>query len=99
LLYDEPTTGLDPLTGRKVSELIRDLDNRLHSTSIVVTHDVACARAVASRWIYLSGGRILADGGPAELFRSEQPEVRRFLEGFESAGTAEADAAGVDRRD
>ena len=67
ILYDEPTTGLDPLT------------SRVKSTSIVVTHDLDCARKVAGRWCYLSAGRILAEGTPDELFESDSEEVRSFL--------------------
>jgi phospholipid/cholesterol/gamma-HCH transport system ATP-binding protein len=84
VLYDEPTAGLDPVTGRKIAAHIRDLDARLESTSIVVTHDIDCARAVASRWAFLAGGRILASGPPAELLESREPEVREFLGPLES---------------
>ena len=79
ILYDEPTTGLDPLTSRKISSMIHDIDQRVKSTSIVVTHDLACARKVAGRWCYLSGGKLLADGTPDELFASDNQEVRGFL--------------------
>ncbi len=82
VLYDEPTTGLDPLTGRRVSMLIHDLDKKLSSTSITVTHDVVCARTVAERWCYLSGGQVLADGRPADLFDAAEVEVREFLADF-----------------
>lgn len=79
VLYDEPTAGLDPLTGRKVALLMRDLDTKLGSTSVLVTHDLDCARIVANRWVYLSEGRILADGTPEEFLGSRVPEVRDFL--------------------
>ncbi len=85
VLYDEPTTGLDPITGRKISRLMRDLDRKLSSTSILVTHDIDCARTVSSRWAYLSEGRVLADGAPGEFFSSPHAEVREFLLGEESA--------------
>lgn len=81
ILYDEPTTGLDPLTSRKISSMIQQIDNRVKSTSIVVTHDLDCARKVAGRWCYLSGGEILADGTPEELHESPHEEVRNFLMG------------------
>jgi len=80
ILYDEPTTGLDPLTGRKISELIRSVNERLHSTSIVVTHDLICARIVADRWTFMGGGRIIADGTPEELRKGGPPEVLEFIE-------------------
>lgn len=79
ILFDEPTAGLDPVTGRKISHLMRDLDKRLKSTSIVVTHDIDCARTVSGRWAFLSHGRVLAQGHPQELLESEDPEVREFL--------------------
>ena len=79
VLYDEPTAGLDPVTGRRISRLMRDLDNKLHSTSVLVTHDIECARTVSSRWAYLSGGRVLAEGSPEELLATANPEIREFL--------------------
>jgi len=80
MLYDEPTTGLDPLTGKKIAELIRDLNGRLGSTSIVVTHDLVCASIVAERWAFIGGGRILADGSPADLRHSGPAELKEFLD-------------------
>jgi phospholipid/cholesterol/gamma-HCH transport system ATP-binding protein len=85
VLYDEPTTGLDPVNGRKIARLMRDLDRKLHSTAIVVTHDIECARTVASRWAYLSRGRVVVDGSPDDLLRSRDPEVQEFLLGLEPA--------------
>ena len=79
ILYDEPTAGLDPITGRKIAQLMRNLDRKLRSTSVVVTHDIECARIVSSRWLYLAHGKVLADGSPDEFFASSQEEVREFL--------------------
>jgi phospholipid/cholesterol/gamma-HCH transport system ATP-binding protein len=79
ILYDEPTAGLDPVTGRKIAHLMRDLDRKLGSTSILVTHDIACARAVSRRWAYLSEGHIVADGSPEELLEGKFPELQEFL--------------------
>ncbi|MCZ6794434.1 MAG: ATP-binding cassette domain-containing protein [Planctomycetota bacterium] len=79
ILYDEPTAGLDPVTGRRISLLIREMGERIGTTYIVVTHDVDCAFNVARRWSYLCHGNILADGSPEELFGSSDPEVRSFL--------------------
>ena len=84
VLYDEPTAGLDPVSGRKIATLIRDLDARLDSTSIVVTHDIDCARVVASRWAFLSEGCILRAGRPTDLLESQEPEIRAFLAPFSS---------------
>ena len=85
ILYDEPTTGLDPVTGRKIALLMRDLDKKLGSTAIIVTHDIECARTVASRWAYLSQGRLVADGSPDDLFRSGDADLKEFLLGLEPA--------------
>jgi phospholipid/cholesterol/gamma-HCH transport system ATP-binding protein len=57
ILYDEPTTGLDPLTSEKIAQLIVDLNHRLQTTSVVVTHDIVTARTVASRLAFLHQGR------------------------------------------
>ncbi len=95
ILYDEPTAGLDPLTGRKIAELIRRVDDRLGSTSIVVTHDLTCAAIVADRWTFISEGRIIADGPPEDLKASGPPEVREFLEagsGQDPRGSLHPDA-------
>lgn len=93
ILYDEPTTGLDPVTGRKIAELIRELNTRLNSTSVVVTHDLVCASIVADRWIFIDDGRFLADGSPGELRRSGPPELKKFLEAGVD-GTASHSAPG-----
>jgi len=85
VLYDEPTAGLDPVTGRKISSLMRDLDTKLRTTSILVTHDIESARTVSTRWAFLSRGRVLADGSPEELFATEEPEVKEFLMGPQGA--------------
>lgn len=79
ILYDEPTSGLDPVTGRKIASLMRILDRKLHTTSIVVTHDIECARTTAERWAFLSRGRVLAEGSPEDLLSAGEPEILEFL--------------------
>jgi len=79
LLYDEPTTGLDPVTGRQINMLIRDLQNRFGLTSIVVTHDLASAYYVADRIAFLSEGRIRKISAAQEMSRSDDPEIHAFL--------------------
>ncbi len=81
LLYDEPTTGLDPVTATTINELIRSLQRRLGVTSIVVTHDIRSAFAVGDRIAFLHEGRIRFDGGVDEARRTEDPVLRRFLRG------------------
>ena len=81
ILYDEPTTGLDPPRADEINELIRKLQQELHVTSVVVTHDMASARKVADRILMLYQGRFIFDGTPAEIMRTEDPRVRCFVEG------------------
>lgn len=79
LLFDEPTTGLDPVTTTAVNELIAELSREYRTTSLVVSHDMACALAIADRIIVLDQGGIAEQGTPAELRRSQVPLVRDFL--------------------
>lgn len=79
LLFDEPTTGLDPVTTTAVNLLIRDLSRNLKTTSLVVSHDMNCALSIADRIIVLDQGLIVDQGTPAELKKSSVPLVRDFL--------------------
>ena len=79
LLFDEPTTGLDPVTTNAVNKLIQDLSRKIKSTSIVVSHDMHCALEIADRIIVLDKGRIVDQGAPEELKRSQQTLVKEFL--------------------
>lgn len=79
LLFDEPTTGLDPVTTNAVNFLIKDLSRKLKTTSIVVSHDMHCALDIADRIIVLDQGYIVDQGTPAELKKSSVPLTRDFL--------------------
>lgn len=79
LLFDEPTTGLDPVTTTAVNQLIFDLSRELKTTSLVVSHDMNCALSIADRIIVLDKGQIVAMGTPADLKKSEVPLVKDFL--------------------
>ena len=81
LLFDEPTTGLDPITAAEIGELILALRRKRHVTSVVVTHDVAGARAFADRMVLLDGGNIVTEGTFEQLQRSKDQFVARFLDG------------------
>ncbi len=79
LLYDEPTTGLDPAMTRRINILIRDLQKKLAVTSVVVTHDVESAFAVADRMAFLQEGKIRFVGTPEEFQASSDLKLRAFL--------------------
>jgi phospholipid/cholesterol/gamma-HCH transport system ATP-binding protein len=81
ILFDEPTTGLDPSNVRNINELILRLNQEQGTTAVVVTHDIASAEAVSHRWALLKEGRVESVGSPDELKRSPNPYVRRFIEG------------------
>ena len=81
ILYDEPTTGLDPITANTINGLIRSLQKRLGVTSVVVTHDIQSAFAVGDRIAFLHEGRILFHGTTAEAKAAQEPLLRNFLQG------------------
>ncbi len=79
VLYDEPTTGLDPITTNSVDSMILQAKQRRGVTSMVISHDIASAFRVADRLAVLYDGRIAAQGTPEEVRRSDDPYVQRFL--------------------
>jgi len=81
VLYDEPTTGLDPITADVINQLIRDLQRRLRVTSVVVTHDLRSAYAVADRIVLLYQGRIRHTGTVDETRNTGDAMMRQFIEG------------------
>jgi phospholipid/cholesterol/gamma-HCH transport system ATP-binding protein len=80
VLFDEPTTMVDPLTARRLGNLLRDLKTRLKLTTVVVTHDTRLAQKVADQVIFLNEGKVLFSGTPFEMEKSSIPLVRQFLE-------------------
>jgi phospholipid/cholesterol/gamma-HCH transport system ATP-binding protein len=85
ILYDEPTTGLDPIRSDIINELILKLQKELGITSIVVTHDMKSAYKIADRIIMLHNGKILIDGSAETIKNSTLPLVQRFVSGQVSA--------------
>jgi phospholipid/cholesterol/gamma-HCH transport system ATP-binding protein len=81
ILYDEPTTGLDPITGDAINDLIIKLQKELGVTSIVVTHDMPSAFKIADRMAMLSRGKIVFTGTVDEVRSTDHPMVRQFIEG------------------
>jgi phospholipid/cholesterol/gamma-HCH transport system ATP-binding protein len=93
ILYDEPTTGLDPANSRRIGELIQGLQRELGATSVVVTHDLALAFAIADRIALLKDGRIALEGPAAALRGQDHPLLREFIEGAETLPPASAGPA------
>jgi phospholipid/cholesterol/gamma-HCH transport system ATP-binding protein len=85
LLYDEPTTGLDPIVADSIDHLIIRVRDQLKITSVVVTHDMRTARRVGNRVLMLHEGKIYANATPEELFASQDPVVRQFIDGVADA--------------
>jgi len=81
ILYDEPTTGLDPVTGDTINQLILRCQRELKATGLVVTHDISSAYKVGDRLVMLQDGAILADGTPADIRRHPDERVQQFIGG------------------
>ena len=79
LMYDEPTTGLDPITSKEIIELLRNIQLKYNTSSIIITHDVDCARVISNRIILLVDGINYAEGTYAELLQSEDLQVQAFF--------------------
>lgn len=79
ILYDEPTTGLDPITSNEISELINKVQEKYHTSSLVITHDMPCARTVADRVILLKEGEVYAEGTLETIQQSDDPWIQAFF--------------------
>ena len=79
ILYDEPTTGLDTITSREISELILHIQKKYKTTSIIITHDMACAKLTGDRLVILKDGVMVAEGSYASLENSDDAWVRSFF--------------------
>ncbi|MGD1085519.1 MAG: ATP-binding cassette domain-containing protein [Verrucomicrobiota bacterium] len=82
VLYDEPTTGLDPIAADSIDQLISHVVEALNVTSIAVTHDMRSARRISRRILMLHDGRIYADQTPDQIFQSTDPVIHRFVNGI-----------------
>ena len=80
ILYDEPTTGLDPITSREISKLIVSVQEKYKSSSIIITHDINCVKIVADRIIMLIDGFAYAEGTFSDMAKSEDPKIKSFFE-------------------
>jgi phospholipid/cholesterol/gamma-HCH transport system ATP-binding protein len=81
VLYDEPTTGLDPIIADRINELILQLQKKLNITTVAVTHDMTSAYKIADRIAMIYDGKIIYDGSPAEIQKTENPYVQQFING------------------
>lgn len=79
ILYDEPTTGLDPITAKEIIQLMRTIQKTYKTSSLIITHDVDCARVISNRMILLVDGTNYAEGTFEELSVSEDPKVKAFF--------------------
>jgi phospholipid/cholesterol/gamma-HCH transport system ATP-binding protein len=79
MLYDEPTTGLDPITSREISELILDMQKKYKTTSIIITHDMECARITADRVVIMNDGEYIEEGTFEALQKSKNKIVQSFF--------------------
>jgi phospholipid/cholesterol/gamma-HCH transport system ATP-binding protein len=79
MLYDEPTTGLDPITSQEISSLINDIQHKYQTSSIVITHDIACAKTIADRLIIIRDGKIYAEGKLETIQKTEDPWIQAFF--------------------
>ena len=81
ILYDEPTTGLDPIMSDVINSLILDMKNKIGAAGIAVTHDMVSARKIADRIVMLYQGKIIYNGKAADINRTDNEIVRQFVEG------------------
>lgn len=79
ILYDEPTTGLDPITSREISELVLKVQKEYKASSVIITHDMACAKITADRILIMNNGAFVAEGTYESLEKSDDPFIQSFF--------------------
>lgn len=79
MLYDEPTTGLDPITSHEISSLINTIQHKYHTSSIVITHDISCAKTIADRLIILKDGEVYAEGKLETIQKKDDLWIQEFF--------------------
>lgn len=80
ILYDEPTTGLDPITAKEIIELMREIQEKYNTTSLIISHDMNCVRTASNRVVILVDGRCYAGGTYEHLKQNTDPKVKQFFE-------------------
>jgi len=78
ILYDEPTAGLDPITSVEINNLIREVKERYKTSSIIITHDLSCAKQIGDKIVMLIDGKFLREGGFEEVFETDDPRIKSF---------------------
>ncbi len=99
LLFDEPTTGLDPITTALIDDVILDLSDRLKTTSVTITHDMESAYRIADRIAMLHQGKIIAEAPPEEFKRLDDPRVQQFIHGQAEGPLSEEEARKPRKKD
>ena len=94
LLFDEPTTGLDPITTAQINEVIKELNDQLKTTTVTITHDMESAYTIGDRIAMLYKGKIIADAPPAEFRQLPDPRVQQFLHGQAHGPLTDENGAG-----
>ncbi|MFA5092858.1 MAG: ABC transporter ATP-binding protein [Candidatus Omnitrophota bacterium] len=90
ILYDEPTTGVDPITADSINRLIRSLHDKLNVTSLVVTHDMKSAYHIADKVAMMYKGKIVLEGTPNQIQASQDPVVHQFINGLSKGPITDA---------
>src|SRR5665647_53878 len=80
ILYDEPTTGLDPITGKEIIELMNEIQKKYNTSSLIISHDMKCVQTASDRVVVLIDGRCYAMGTYEELTQNKDPKVKEFFE-------------------
>jgi phospholipid/cholesterol/gamma-HCH transport system ATP-binding protein len=80
ILYDEPTTGLDPITGREITDLMVDIAEKYQTSSLIISHDMKCVQHTAENIAVLLNGKCHAMGTYGEMLSSEDPFIRQFFQ-------------------
>lgn len=79
ILYDEPTTGLDPITSNEISDLINETKKKFHNSSIIITHDINCVKKVADRIAMIKDGKVYKEGSLEEFVTNDDPYIQSFF--------------------
>jgi phospholipid/cholesterol/gamma-HCH transport system ATP-binding protein len=80
MLYDEPTAGLDPITCMEINDLINEVQEKYHTSSIIITHDLACAKSTGNKMAIMLDGKFIKQGSFDEVFTTEEQRIKSFYD-------------------